>query len=119
MRHPPEGAMSMARLMTCLLLLLSLSGCFRMSLRSGAPRGGAPAEQSGVSLVAGLTTSNVVTPECQHGLSRVDVYWPWWGPVAFVATLGIVAPLRTEYVCAEGVQAAPLPDEVPESHPAL
>ncbi|WIG96947.1 hypothetical protein [Myxococcus sp. SDU36] len=108
----------MARLLTCSLLLLSLTGCFRMSLRSGAPRGGAPEQQTGVSLVAGLTTSNVVTPECQHGFSRVDVYWPWWGPVVFAATFGVVAPLRTEYVCAEAAGVAP-PDHVPPSHSPL
>lgn len=111
----------MAWLLTCSLLLLSLTGCFRMSLRSGAPRGGAPEEQTGVSLVAGLTTSNVVTPECRHGFSRVDVYWPWWGPVVFAATFGIVAPLRTEYVCAEAAEAPGLapPEHVPSSHSPL
>lgn len=112
---------SLARLLTCSLLLVSLTGCFRMSLRSGAPRGGAPEEQTGVSLVAGLTTSNVVAPECQHGFSRVDVYWPWWSPVVYAATFGIVAPLRTEYVCAEAAAAAgPVPPEpVPSSHSPL
>ncbi len=110
----------MARLMTCALLLMTLPGCFRMSLRSGAPRDGEPREQTGYSLVAGLTTSNVMAPECRHGFSRVDVSWPWWGPAVFAVTLGIVAPLRTEYVCADIPGAPPpAPVESPDSHPQL
>ena len=40
-------------------------------------------------------------PECASGFSRVDVYWPWWGPLVYGITFGIVAPIRAEYVCAE------------------
>jgi hypothetical protein len=112
-------------------MLLSLTGCFRMSVRTGAPRSGEAEEQSGVSLMYGLTTSNVPAGECRHGLSRVDVYWPAWGPLVYFLTFGIVAPLRAEYVCAEGpgapADARGVPDaddtedgpEVPPSHPPL
>jgi hypothetical protein len=96
----------MKRMMACGALLLSLTGCFRMSIRSGAPRSGGVKEQTGVSLAYGLTTSNVEA-ECPNGLSRVDVYWPFWGPLIYSVTFGIVAPLRAEYVCAEGGAAPP------------
>jgi hypothetical protein len=51
-------------------------------------------------------------------LSRVEVYWPWWGPLVYWASLGIVAPLRAEYVCADGTGAPPA-GEVPPSIPPL
>ncbi|WP_241759428.1 hypothetical protein [Pyxidicoccus parkwayensis] len=123
----------MKQLLACGVMLVSLTGCFRMSVRSGAPRSGDDVEeQTGVSLAYGLTTSNVAAAECPNGLSRVDVYWPVWGPIVYFFTLGIVAPLRAEYVCAEGGTAgpsparpvsgeeeAPLPPGVPPSHPPL
>jgi len=101
--------------MGCVVLVGLLPGCFRMSVRSGAPREGLPVQRMGSTLVYGLTTSNVAAPECQHGLSRVDVYWPWWGPLVYVVSFGLVAPLRTEYVCAEaqGAAPAPAPDSIP------
>ncbi|HLL48732.1 MAG TPA: hypothetical protein VK399_18670, partial [Longimicrobiaceae bacterium] len=73
-----------------------LTGCFRMSVRTGAPRAGAPVEQGGASFAYGLTTANVAAGECPYGLSRVEVYWPWWGPLVYWASFGIVAPLRAE-----------------------
>jgi hypothetical protein len=92
----------MKRLVVSAVLLCSLSGCFRMSVRSGATQSGPLRDDTSVSLVYGLTTAHPVATECEHGLSRVDVYWPWWGPVVYGLTLGIVAPIRTEYVCAGG-----------------
>jgi hypothetical protein len=92
----------MKRLLVSAVLLCSLTGCFRMSVRSGATQSGSLQDDTRVSLVFGLTPANSVATECENGFSRVDVYWPWWGPVVYGLTLGIVAPLRTEYVCAEG-----------------
>lgn len=126
----------MKRMLASGMLLLSLTGCFRMSVRSGAPRSGDVEEQTGVSLAYGLTMSNVAAAECPRGLSRVDVYWPVWGPIVYFFTFGIVAPLRAEYVCAEGGAALPdsesqsedapsgvdepqRPSSVPPSHPPL
>lgn len=109
----------MKRLAASALVLASLTGCFRMSVRSPAPRDGAPEGQLGASFVAGLTTSNVAAAECRHGLSRVDVYWPWWSPFVYVFTFGVVAPLRAEYVCAKGPDASGGDPEVPPSMPAL
>jgi hypothetical protein len=126
----------MKRMLACGVMLVSLTGCFRMSVRSGAPRSGDVEEQTGVSLAYGLTMSNVAAAECPNGLSRVDVYWPAWGPIVYFFTFGIVAPLRAEYVCAEGgaappdsesqsedapsgAQQPPLPAGVPPSHPPL
>ncbi|MCP3101615.1 hypothetical protein LZ198_22315 [Myxococcus sp. K15C18031901] len=105
----------MLRAMFCIVVVGTLPGCFRMSVRSGAPREGLPVQRMGSTLVYGLTTSNVAAPECQHGLSRVDVYWPWWSPLVYMATFGIVTPLRAEYVCAEAASAAqaPVPDSIP------
>jgi hypothetical protein len=105
----------MKRAVASAVLLLTLTGCFRMSVRSGAPREGSPEEQTGSSLVYGLTTSNVAAAECRNGLSRVDVYWPWWSPFVYVVTFGIVAPLRTEYVCSEGAGGASARDIPPSS----
>ncbi|RKH61120.1 hypothetical protein [Corallococcus llansteffanensis] len=109
----------MKRLVVSALVLASLTGCFRMSVRSPAPRDGAPEGQMGASFVGGLTTSNVAAGECRHGLSRVDVYWPWWSPIVYVFTFGVVAPLRAEYVCAQGPDSAASDAEVPPSVPAL
>jgi hypothetical protein len=122
----------MKRTLACGVILLSLTGCYRMSVRSGAPRSGDVEEQTGVSLAYGLTMSNVAAAECPYGLSRVDVYWPVWSPIVYLFTFGIVAPLRAEYVCAEGAAAVqdaeeaparpretPLPADVPPSHPSL
>lgn len=109
--------MAMTRAVGCAVLLAALPGCFRMSLRTGAPRAGEPVEQVGTSLVYGLVPANVAVGECPYGLSRVDVYWPWWGPLVYWASFGIVAPLRTEYVCAEGTGV--LPQGVPPSNPPL
>jgi hypothetical protein len=92
----------MKRLVVSAVLLCSLTGCFRMSVRSGAAPAGPLQEDTGASLVYGLTTANTIAPECRYGFSRVDVYRPWWGGFVYVLTLGIVAPIRTEYVCAEG-----------------
>lgn len=125
----------MKRMLACGVMLVSLTGCFRMSVRSGAPRSGDVDGETGVSLAYGLTTSNVAA-DCPNGLSRVDVYWPAWGPIVYFFTLGIVAPLRAEYVCAEGEasgpepvpprrmrvpreEEAPPPEDVPPSHPPL
>ncbi|RKH17772.1 hypothetical protein D7X74_11485 [Corallococcus sp. CA047B] len=109
----------MKRLALSALVLTSLTGCFRMSVRSPAPREGAPEGRMGASFVAGLTTSDVAAGECRHGLSRVDVYWPWWSPIVYVFTFGIVAPLRAEYVCAQGPDAVGDGAEVPPSVPGL
>ena len=115
----------MKRLLACGAMLLSLTGCFRMSVRTGAPRSGEARGRGGVSLAYGLTTSNVAARECPHGLSRVDVYWPAWGPIVYFFSFGIVAPLRAEYVCAEapGMPSTPLDaseaGDVPPSHPPL
>jgi hypothetical protein len=110
----------MKRLAASALVLASLTGCFRMSVRSPAARDGAPESRTGVSLVEGLTTSNVAAAECRHGLSRVDVYWPWWSPFVYVFTFGIVTPLRAEYVCAKGPGDSDGGDpEVPPSVPGL
>ncbi|MCP3144447.1 hypothetical protein [Pyxidicoccus xibeiensis] len=110
----------MKRTMACVALLVSLTGCFRMSVRSGASRSGEARARTGVSLV-GLTTVNVAAGECEHGLSRVDVSWPAWGLLVYFATFGIVAPVRAEYVCAEGGSAPgpELPEDVPPSVPSL
>jgi hypothetical protein len=113
----------MKRMMACGALALTLTGCFRMSVRSGAPRSEDGGEETGVSLAYGLTTSNVAA-ECPQGLSRVDVYWPAWGPLVFFVTFGLVAPMRAEYVCADGGAARPGAPEtesgdVPPSHPPL
>ncbi|MFP2931106.1 hypothetical protein ACLESO_39120 [Pyxidicoccus sp. 3LG] len=107
----------MKRTLACVTLLVSLTGCFRMSVRSGAPRSGEVREETGFSLVYGLTDSNVAAGDCKHGLSRVDVSWPFWGPVLYVFTFGLVAPLRAEYVCAEAPEAPP--EGVPPSIPPL
>jgi hypothetical protein len=92
----------MKRLVVSAVLLCSLTGCFRMSVRSGATPAGPIQEDTSVSLVYGLTTANAIAPDCRDGFSRVDVYWPWWGPFVYGLTLGIVSPIRAEYVCAEG-----------------
>ncbi|WP_257446776.1 hypothetical protein [Archangium lipolyticum] len=92
----------MKRLVVSAVLMCSLTGCYRMSVRSGATPSGPNNQDSGVSLVWGLTSTEASAPECSSGFSRVDVYWPWWGVFVRVVTLGIVAPIRTEYVCAEG-----------------
>jgi hypothetical protein len=92
----------MKRVIASAVLLCSLTGCFRMSVRSGATPTGPENEDTSASFVYGLTTANSVAPECAAGFSRVDVYWPWWGPFVYGLTLGIVAPIKTEYVCADG-----------------
>ncbi len=116
----------MKRMLACGAMFLSLTGCFRMSVRTGAPRSGEVEEQTGASLVYGLTSSHVAAGDCSHGLSRVEVYWPAWGPLVYFVTLGLVAPMRAEYVCAEGPGAAhdaagdaEGDGEVPPSHPTL
>ncbi len=109
--------MAKTRAVACAVLLAALTGCFRMSVRTGAPRSGEPVEQGATSLMYGLTTANVAAGECPYGLSRVEVYWPWWGPLVYWASFGIVAPLRAEYVCADGT-GAPAGD-VPPSIPPL
>lgn len=108
----------MLRVIACGVLLWGLTGCFRMSVRTGAPRDGLPEARTGVSLVYGLSTANVSASECRHGVSRVDVYWPWWGAFVYVGTVGFVTPLRTEYVCAEATpatRAVPEQEQVPDS----
>ncbi|QRN93267.1 hypothetical protein JRI60_29185 [Archangium violaceum] len=92
----------MKRLVVSAVLMCTLTGCFRMSVRSGATPSGPENRDTGASMVWGLTTAQSSAPECSSGFSRVDVYWPWWGPFVYGITLGIVAPIRTEYVCAEG-----------------
>jgi hypothetical protein len=109
----------MRRLAVAVFALGSLTGCFRMSVRSPAPRDGAPQARLGASFVGGLTASDVAAGDCRHGLSRVDVSWPWWGPLVYVATFGVVAPLRAEYVCAQAPDATGDAAEVPPSVPAL
>ncbi len=91
----------MKRIIASAVLLCSLTGCFRMSVRSAATPEGAQNEDTSVSFVYGLTTASSAAVECTNGFSRVDVYWPWWGPFVYGLTAGIVAPLKTEYVCAE------------------
>ncbi|MBU8897399.1 hypothetical protein DRW03_29560 [Corallococcus sp. H22C18031201] len=109
----------MKRVVASGMVLLTLTGCFRLSVRSGAPREGLPSEQTGVSLVYGLTASDVAAGECRNGLSRVDVYWPWWAPFVYVFSFGIVAPLRTEYVCAEAGSPDARDPQLPASTQSL
>jgi hypothetical protein len=92
----------MKRLVLSVVLLCSLTGCYRMSVRSGATPTGPLQADTSASLVFGLTTANSNASECANGFSRVDVYWPWWGPLVYGITLGIVTPIRAEYICAEG-----------------
>jgi hypothetical protein len=92
----------MKRLVVSAVLMCALSGCYRMSVRSSAIPAGPMNHDSGVNLMWGLVPTESKAPECKAGFSRVDVYWPWWGVLVRVVTLGIVAPTRTDYVCAQG-----------------
>lgn len=105
----------MLRVMACGMLVVGLSGCFRTSVRTGAPRDGSPVTRTGASLFFGLTMPPVTASECHHGVSRVDVFSPWWGALVTVATVGLVMPLRTEYVCAEMPQSVSAEPQVPAS----
>jgi hypothetical protein len=98
----------MMRSLILVVTVLLLSGCFRATIRGGPTHNARPEDATGASFLWGLTESKSSAGECATGLARVSVFWPWWGPLVYGLTLGLVAPIRTEYVCAPPSAVAPL-----------
>jgi hypothetical protein len=106
-----------------LLLLVPLfSGCYKVSARSGALPHPGPEKTTGVHLIVGLTTVNVVASECAHGFSRIETKRPWWDMVLLTPlTLGLVSASSVKYQCAAPARTTlrePVPTNPKERAPA-
>lgn len=84
-----------------LVLVASLSGCFRATIRSSAPEARASSTKIGVTWLYGVTPVDDRAPECEHGIASATTQMPFWGGVIMVLTAGLVAPMSIDYVCAE------------------
>ena len=62
----------MKRVIASAVLLCSLTGCFRMSVRSGAIPSGPENHDTSASMVWGLTTARSDAPECASGFLPPD-----------------------------------------------
>jgi hypothetical protein len=83
-----------------LCALLLCGGCFGGAVRTGTGNPGSVKEKdTGVSWLWGLTETETTANHCRNGLSEVEVYWPWWGFIPQVLTLGIVTPITKVYRC--------------------
>lgn len=115
--------MKRVRTAALLLLLLSLTGCFRQSIRAvdqdGAPltaRGGERLSDTSTGLFYGLHAGKTRV-ECPYGIARVDIGTPWYGLPVMWCTAGLVVPLKATYTCntppetESGEQPAALPND--------
>jgi len=110
-----------SRRLLALTLLLSLTGCFRQSIRAidddGAPltdRGGEHESHTSFGLLYGLIPGKTKV-ECPYGIARVDTGMPWYGIYAIGFTAGIVVPLSVSYTCNAAPETEPgeQPAELP------
>lgn len=102
-----------------LLLLLTLSGCYRQSIRAvdeeGAlltDKGGERSSDTSVGLFYGLVPGKTQV-ECPYGIARVDTGLPWHAIFLIYLTGGLVVPLKATYTC----NASPDPAEQPAALP--
>lgn len=102
-----------------LLLLLTLSGCYRQSIRAvdeeGAlltDKGGERSSDTSVGLFYGLVPGKTQV-ECPYGIARVDTGLPWHAIFLIYLTGGLVVPLKATYTC----NAPPDPAEQPAALP--
>jgi hypothetical protein len=109
-----------SRRLLALTLLLSLTGCYRQSIRAidddGAPltdRGGERDSDTSVGLFYGLVPGKTKV-ECPYGIARVDTGMPWYSIFAIYFTAGLVVPLKATYTC----NAAPETETEPAEQPA-
>lgn len=111
--------MKRVRTAALLLLLLSLTGCFRQSIRALdqeglelTDRGGEHESHTSLGLFYGLIPGKTKV-ECPNGIARVDTGFPWYGIFAIYFTAGLVMPLKATYIC----NAPPEPAEQPAALP--
>lgn len=102
-----------------LLLLLTLSGCYRQSIRAvdeeGAlltDKGGERSSDTTFGLFYGLVAGKTRI-ECPYGISRVDTGLVWYSYLVMYATAAIVVPMKATYTC----NAPPEPAEQPAALP--
>ena len=112
-----------SRRLLALTLLLSLTGCFRQSIRAidddGAPltdRGGEHESHTSFGLLYGLIPGKTKV-ECPYGIARVDTGMPWYGIYAIGFTAGIVVPLSVTYTCNTPPETETEPGEQPAELP--
>lgn len=85
--------------LACVLLVSSL-GCFTAGVSSPVARLGDERGASGVTWFWGLTSTVKYAEECRTGLAEVKTWVPWYAYIVSPLTLGIVTPMRQEYICA-------------------
>ncbi len=97
--------MKRVRTAALLLLLLSLTGCFRQSIRALdqeglelTDRGGEHESHTSFGFLYGLIPGKTKV-DCPNGIARVDTGFPWYGIFAIYVTAGLVVPLKATYIC--------------------
>ncbi len=81
-------------------VLSTFTGCY-MSRVVAPGRAGTKHSDTGFSFFWGITKTTHGAVECPYGLQEVTHYWPWYSYILQGITLGIVSPIKREYVCAE------------------
>jgi len=81
-------------------LLVSSLGCFTAGVSSPAARLGDERRSGGVTWFWGLTSTVKYAEECRTGLAEVQTWVPWYAYIVSPLTLGILPPMRQEYICA-------------------
>lgn len=89
------------------LSLLCTAGCYRATIRTPTTEVGERLEETSPTFIFGAVGTETDARTCANGLSRAEVYWPWWGGLVNVITFGLVTPVRMAYTCAAapGAQA--------------
>lgn len=102
-----------------LLLLLTLSGCYRQSIRAvdedGAlltDKGGERSSDTSFGFFYGLVPGKTKV-DCPYGIARVDTGIPWHAIFLIYLTGGLVVPLTSTYTC----NTPPEPAEQPAALP--
>lgn len=98
MKHP--GGFMRRFLAVASLALVFSSGCYRAVIKTPALPTQQEETETGASFVWGLTPTTTRASECTHGISKAEVVWPWWSPIVYGLTGGLVAVINTEYTCA-------------------
>ena len=103
-----------------LFLLLSLTGCFRQSIRTvdadGATGSKSGEEHSSTSfgIFYGLFPGKTKA-KCPNGISRIYTGTTWYAPFVMYFTAGIIVPMSVSYTCIAAPETEPgeQPAELP------
>jgi hypothetical protein len=97
------------RKLCAVLCVVSMNGCYHAVVRGG-PRVTMEAEtRTAYNTFWGLGSADFDLADCPSGVSKVEVWYPWWGVFPELLTLGFVSPKKISYICAQNGTPANYP----------